>query len=167
MFRAWYGVISTGGQAGFALDRLAELGKMEYPNAKPCLDRDSYVDDIMAGCNTVIEREQQISEVKTLLAKGGFSLKYVVKSGEAPDSKASSDSKTLKLLGYKWDPVLDTIFPGLGELNINKKSRGYRKENEYPVTTIADAERILEPVGLTRRIVISKLAEMFDPLGLW
>jgi len=167
MLRAWYGVISTGGQAGFALDRLAELGKVEFPNAKTCLDRDRYVDDIMAGCNTVIKREQQISEVRTLLAKGGFSLKYVVKSGEAPDSKASSDGKTLKLLGYKWNPVLDTMSPGLGELNINKKSRGYRKENEYPVTTVADAEKILEPVGLTRRLVISKLAEMFDPLGLW
>ena len=79
MLRAWCGVISTGGQAGFALDCLAELGKVEFPYAKACLDRDRYVDNIMAGCNTGIEREQQISEVRTLLAKGGFFLKYVVK----------------------------------------------------------------------------------------
>ena len=44
MLRAWYGVISARGQAGFAFDRLAELGKDEFPNAKACLDRDRYVD---------------------------------------------------------------------------------------------------------------------------
>ena len=167
MLRAWYGVISTGGQAGFALDRLAELGKDDFPNAKACLDRDRYVDDIMSGCNSIEDREQQIIEVKNLLAKAGFSLKYVVKSGEAPDSKASNDGETLKLLGYKWNPVSGTMSPGLGELNLNKKSRGFRKENISPVITISDAEKILKPVGLTRRIVISKIAEMFDPLGLW
>ena len=33
MTRAWYGVISTGGQAGFALDEIANIGKETHTNA--------------------------------------------------------------------------------------------------------------------------------------
>ena len=47
MLRAWYGVIQTGGQAGFALDKLAD-----YPLAKDCLKKDRYVDDILPGEDT-------------------------------------------------------------------------------------------------------------------
>ena len=39
MTRAWYGVISTGWQAGYALDELANQGKRSHPNATSCLNR--------------------------------------------------------------------------------------------------------------------------------
>ena len=167
MLRAWYGVISTGNQAGYALDQLAELGKHEFSAAKSCLDRNRYVDDIMAGHNTLEGREQQISQVQELLSRAGFSLKYIVKSGENPSDKASTDGESVKLLGYKWTPMSDTMNPGIGELNMNKKSRGVRKDNDKPIVTIEDAQNLLETVTLTRRLIISKIAEMFDPLGLW
>ena len=61
----------------------------------------------------------------------------------------------------------DTMYPGIGELNMNKKSRGFRKDNDKPIVTIEDAQNLLETVNLTWRLIISKIAEMFDPLGLW
>ena len=167
MLRAWYGVISTGNQAGYALDQLAEIGKEEFTAAKPCLDRDRYVDDIMAGHNTLEGRENQINQVQELLSRAGFSLKYIVKSGEPPSEKASTDGKSVKLLGYKWSTVSDIINPGIGEFNINKKYRGTKKDNPSPIITREDAQDLLETVNLTRRIIISKIAEVFDPLGLW
>ena len=33
MVRAWYGILSTGGQAGFALDKLTEMMAEEFPKA--------------------------------------------------------------------------------------------------------------------------------------
>ena len=77
---AWYGVVSTGGQAGEALDRLALEEADNYPNAVASLGRERYVDDIASGANTPEERELQISEVGEVLKIGGFALKYIVRS---------------------------------------------------------------------------------------
>ena len=76
--------------------------------------------------------------MKEVLKRGGFSLKFVVRSGDKPSDKASSDGETMKLLGYKWDPEKDELSPGLGELNLNKKRRGEKKPNLEPVRTIQE-----------------------------
>ena len=167
MLRAWYGVIQTGGQAGFALDKLADIGANDYPLAKDCLKKDRYVDDILPGADTQEEAEEQILQVKNLLSKAGFLLKYVVKSGQVPEEKASTDGENIKILGYKWNTVADTIHPGIAEFNINKKIRGTQKPNKKPVINPEDAEEILKDAVLTRRIIISQTACLFDPLGLW
>jgi len=49
MVRAWYGIVSTGGQAGFALDKLTEMLADEYPGAYKSLREDRYLDDILSG----------------------------------------------------------------------------------------------------------------------
>ena len=167
MVRAWYGVICTGNQSGYALDRLAEIGKDEFPHAKEPLSRNRYVDDIFSGSETAQGRELQISQVSALLEKAGFNLKFVVRSGEKPDEKASSDGKYMKLLGYKWDTEQDVIHPGVSELNLNRKTKGNIKPNDKPVISEEDADEILESKQLTRRLVISKISEIYDPLGLW
>ena len=166
MVRAWYGVVQTGQQAGYALDRLAELGKVEYPMAPECIARDHYVDDILPGADTFQEADKQISQVKQLLSTAGFSLKYVIKAGDIPGESASSDGITIKMLGYKWNTVRDSLHPGISELNVNRKVRGIQKSNPNPIVTKLDAENILKSASLSCRIIISKIAEFFDPVGL-
>ena len=166
MVRAWYGVVQTGQQAGYALDHLAELGKDEFPMAPECIARDWYVDDILPRADSIQEVEEQISHVKQLLSRAGFSLKYVIKSGDVPGDSASSEGITIKMLGYKWNTVNDSLHPGISE-NINKKVRGIQKSNPSPIITELDAEIILKSASLSCRIIISKIAEFFDPVGLW
>ena len=91
----------------------------------------------------------------------------MVKSGAPPGDKASSDGKTIKLLGYKWDTELDILSPGVDELNMNKKRAGKQKPNDERVETQEDAEKMLEKVSLTGRMIVSKISELFDPLGIW
>ena len=105
--------------------------------------------------------------MKEVLKRGGFSLKFVVRSGDKPSDKASSDGETMKLLGYKWDPEKDDLSPGLGELNLNKKRRGEKKPNLEPVRTIQDAEMLMASVKLTRSLIIGKISEFFDPCGFF
>ena len=167
MVRAWYGVVQTGQQAGYALDHLAEIGRVDFPLAPECIARDRYVDDILPGADSIQEVDEQISQVKQLLSRAGFSLKYVIKTGDIPDESASSDGETIKMLGYKWHTVQDTLHPGISELNVNKKIRGTQKPNPTPIVTEDDAESILKSASLSRRIIISKIAEFFDPVGLW
>ena len=167
MVRAWYGVVQTGQQAGYALDHLAEIGRVDFPLAPECIARDRYVDDILPGADSIQEVDEQISQVKQLLSRAGFSLKYVIKTGDIPDESASSDGETIKMLGYKWHTLQDTLHPGISELNVNKKIRGTQKPNPTPIVTEDDAESILKSASLSRRIIISKIAEFFDPVGLW
>ena len=167
MVRAWYGVVQTRQQAGYALDRLAELGKDEFPKAPECIARDRYVFDILPGADSIQEVDEQISQVKQLLSRAGFSLKYVIKFGEIPGEPASSDGITVKMLGYKWNTVNDYLYSGISELNVNRKIQGIQESNPIPVLTEVDAENILKSALLTRRVIISKVAEFFDPVGLW
>ena len=57
--------------------------------------------------------------------------------------------------------------PGFAELNLNKKIRGAKKYNILPVITLEDAGRLLSSVTLTRRMVVSIMAELYDPCGFW
>ena len=75
------------------------------------------MDDLLSGDDTITGRDEQILAVEEVLKRGGFLLKFVVKSGEKPSEKASSDGESLKLLGYKWDSEPDILSPELGELS--------------------------------------------------
>ena len=57
--------------------------------------------------------------------------------------------------------------PGFSELNLNKKIRGAKKPNLSPVITREDAKELLAPIQLTKRIVVSKISELYDPVGLF
>ena len=61
----------------------------------------------------------------------------------------------------------DTLSPGFSELNLNKKIRGVKKPNKNPVVTREDAEKLLIPITITKRLVVSKVSKFFDPIGLF
>ena len=71
-------IVSTGGQAGIALDKLTELMADEFPEANKTLRENQYVDDLLSGDQDEESRERQIEAVKEVLKRGGFSLKFVV-----------------------------------------------------------------------------------------
>ena len=71
MTRAWYGVVPTGNQAGYALELLVDTKKDDYPAAVEPLTSHRYVDDVISGAATPGERVLQIESVQ-VLAQGGF-----------------------------------------------------------------------------------------------
>ena len=124
MTRAWYGISSTGGQAGAAILKLVDFAKEEDMEAVETLEKDRFVDDLLEGDETREGVNKQVDGIVRMLSRGGFNLKFVVNSGVKPCEKASSDGETVKMLGYKWTTEPDLLSPGLGELNLNKKIRG-------------------------------------------
>ena len=160
MVVAWYGVAPSSNQSGFALEELARLLKDEYPRAYLVIKFDRYVDDILSGSNSESEREKQISEVIHVLSCGGFTTKFVIQSGQPED-----DSNILKVLGYKWHILEDKLSPGFKELNFNSKKRGMKNPNPFPVVTPGDVTKLLSSKNVSRRMVISKIAELWEPAG--
>ena len=143
------------------------LGAAEFPLSVQCLIHRQYVDDLAPGAQTKGLRTGQEVECTKLLESIGLRLKYIVRSGEDPCERASSDGVSVKLLCYKWYTKEDSISPGFSELNLNKKIQGAKKPNAFPITTIEDARRLLSPIKITKRIVVSKVSELFDPIGLF
>ena len=91
----------------------------------------------------------------------------MVYSGREPEEKASPDGVHVKLLGYKLDSKNDILYPGFAELNLNKKVPGAKKSKILPVVTQEDAGQLLNNVTLTWRMVVSIMAELYDPCGFW
>ena len=162
MVVAWYGVSPSSNQALFAIEELARLFKTDCPDAYIILTELTYVDDIMGGADSIDERERQISQVEHVLSSGGFSLKYIVRSGED-----NGDKNCVKILGYKFNLKDDTISPGFSEINFSKKKRGMKAPNPFPVTRPDDVSKLLMTSDITRRMVVSKVAELWEPLGFW
>ena len=167
MTRLWYGMTPAGNLAGTAVGSLVDRYGDLFPSAIVPLKKQRFVDDVLGGALSVHEREEQIDQSASLLAKGSFSLKYVVRSGEPPDPKSTQDGTHTKLLGYKYEPVKDMLSLGFTELNMNKKIRGAKKPNPSLVTSREEALRLLEPMQITRRKAMSRLAEFYDPLGIF
>ena len=166
MQRAWYSVVPTGNQAGYALELHVKTTQEDFPAAVDQLTLHWDVDDVISGAADPETRELQIEQSVEVLAQGGFKFKHVIRCGQDPPDGSSSDGVLCKLLGYKWSPKEDVLSPALGELNFNNKTRGDKAPNASLVVTREDAEKIMKDVVLTRQAVVARIAECYDPTGI-
>ena len=161
MVRAWYGVTSSANQSGYALEELARLLRDDNPLAYVVITESTFVDDMLNGTDTVEECDEEIQQVQNVLDAGGFKSKYIVQSCQL------NEEKVIKILGYKWNIEEDKLSPGFSELNFNKKKRGMKVANPFPVVDAEDVDKILPRNNITRRMVVSKIAEIWEPAGFW
>ena len=91
MTRAWYGISSTGGQAGAAIIKLISMAGSVDQDAVETLEKDRFVDDLLEGSETREGVDKQLCSTTNILGRGEFSLKFTVHSGVNPCDKASSD----------------------------------------------------------------------------
>ena len=97
--------------------------------------------------------------VPTIMAKGSFYIKYMVRDGE--DRPEVLEQFGGAILGLPWDTPTDTIHMKL-EVNLSMKVQKIRQgQAVMPVTM-----DLLEETTLTRRIMLSQVYAIYDPLGL-
>ena len=168
LLRAWYGTASTAGQATHALKQLGLDHQASHPLGSKVLLHDSYVDDLLPATMSRKESEEQVRQVNEILARGGMALKFVAHSHEAPPEAASADLQSMTILGYRYTPESDSLSLNLSEINFAKKVRGAKPPNLIPCTSPESIESAIQLLPkLTRRHVVGKCAELFDPLGLF
>ena len=147
-----FGDKPSSAMAQIALRRTAEDGKELYPEAARVIQKDVYMDDICSSAETTEAAQQLTREIDEVLAEGGFKVKgWSSNENLTDDDHKKTDGRQLleavteeKILGVVWDQSNDVF--------------------TYKVKTPATASE--EPhTRLTKRKVLSKIAQIFDPLG--
>ncbi|XP_014206865.1 uncharacterized protein LOC106638278 [Copidosoma floridanum] len=128
--------------------QLAEEGKSTHPEAAAILRSQVYVDDIFAGADTLGEATLRRDQLVSLLAGAGMQLgKWASNTVELlegieglSEGKVSVDiDEIVSALGLKWSPNEDEL----------------RFKIDLPTLS----------VKITKRLVLSETARLFDPLG--
>ncbi|XP_029163314.1 uncharacterized protein LOC114934768 [Nylanderia fulva] len=144
-----YGTSSAPFLATRCLQHLAQKHALDYPAGAQCVLRDFYVDDLLAGANTLSEAERIRDEVIALLKRGQFELGkwssncQELLQGISDTTSAEvllGDESSSKILGVAWDPSSD----------------GFRFGYNCGAPTSS----------ITKRTILSEIASLFDPLGL-
>lgn len=145
-----FGVASAPHLAVNTLLQLADDEGKSFPLAAEAIRKNTYVDDILAGADTLQEATELRDQLFNLLKAGGFNLRQCASNSpellqDLPDCTINlqllgGDDATLKTLGVYWDSATDSII--------------------YTVNPITTRERI------TMRTIASDIARIYDPLGL-
>ncbi|XP_062557643.1 uncharacterized protein LOC134222511 [Armigeres subalbatus] len=146
-----YGLACSPYQAARVLVKLTEDEGHKYPLASVVVKKRIYVDDVLAGSDDRDEAAETCRQLRELLGAGGFSLRkwssnnpHVLKHiptdlwENAPKTEICRSRVTA--LGLLWNPTADYF--------------------EFRIPPIPEISKV------TKRIVVSETAQLFDPLGL-
>ncbi|XP_062713769.1 uncharacterized protein LOC134290616 [Aedes albopictus] len=149
-----YGTASAPFQATRCLQQLAEDESTDYPIGARIVKEDFYVDDALSGADSLSAAVEAVKQLKGIMQKGGFSLhKWCSNSNELLEHIPTAEQEqpaaledygpngVIKVLGLLWDPKAD----------IFQIARPIQRSLKQPVT---------------KRIIYSEVARLFDPLGL-
>lgn len=132
------------------LQQLVTDEGQKFPLAIPCLTKGRYMDDIFGGADNIQEACQIIKQLKSICKAGGFPLQKWASNSEKMFNYATSSScnkvisveieaSLIKILGLHWKPDSDT----------------------FHFTTMPFSQN-----KITKRLVLSEIAQLYDPLGL-
>ncbi|XP_076660338.1 uncharacterized protein LOC143363666 [Halictus rubicundus] len=129
------------------LHQLASDEYENFPRASTIISKDVYVDDLLTGTDNYDDALALRDEIINLLKRGKLNIRQWVSNDQGLLTGLSTDQihpkyfgdSTVKTLGISWDPKMDAI-----SYTVNVTPR-----NTY-----------------TKRIILSTIAKIFDPLGL-
>lgn len=145
-----YGLTSSPYLALRTLAQLASDFGHQYPRAATALRETTFVDDIIAGSDTLPDALSLRDELIQLLSHGGFQLKkwaannslllLDIPSDHRLATNINSPSLGIPLLGLSWDLT----------------------EDHFTLTKIPHP---IQTPSLTKRMILSTIAQFYDPCG--
>ena len=146
-----------------AMKETAKMMKNEYPTAYRIIDEDSYVDDIIHSMDNIDEVRTATKEVEHVLEQASFKIKNWTIS-DTPNQNNNInllDANSERVLGMQWYPAADEFCFEV-KLNFSAKRRGVRIDANITKNGVIDEI----PEIFTKRLVLSQIATIYDPLGL-
>ncbi|XP_055604311.1 uncharacterized protein LOC129752562 [Uranotaenia lowii] len=149
-----YGTAGAPFLATRVLQQLAEDEETNFPELAQVLKREVYVDDLFTGGSSPTKVAELRVQLDQLCRRGGFEFRKFasncesVLDGVSPDRRAIQSSvelaadQCIKTLGLHWEPTADNL-------------RFHIQLPKQPPDTL-----------MTKRIALSQIAQLFDPLGL-
>ena len=127
----------------------------------------AYVDDIGSSCDTQIQAEKVVADLKEHLRMHGLPVKGTAVTGRLPDETLSKD-KNILIGGICWDSKEDMISlktPEIfcGSIKKGKFSRGTRFLTE--IASVNGVANFFEGYDLSFSQIYSKTSMLYDQLG--
>ena len=161
--RANMGDKPSGTIASLALRKTAELDRENYPIEYEIIVNSTYMDDIIDCTDTVESAISITSNISKILRRGHFNIKeWIMSRNKQTDVKAIDISNdTEKVLGMYW-VLQGDYFKFEVHLNFSRKRGNLRTEHDLSLENFEQ----LVPKIITKRMVLSQINGIFDPLGL-
>lgn len=158
-----FGDKPAGAIASLALKKTAELQKDLHPRVASMIMQNSYVDDIVDSFDDAETAKDAAQRADEILANGGFKIKeWTMSADEGTHVKMFEDQgEQSKVLGVGWDTDTDTLSYEV-KVNFSQKQRKIRTEPNLTENNVLEGT----PIQLTRRMILSQVNGIFDPLGL-
>lgn len=149
-----YGTTAASFLAIRCLHQVANECETEHPRIADIIQNDMYVDDLLTSVDTQEEAKYICETISRYLLKRGFELR-----------KWKSNDQNV-LLGLNTEDTSNVV-----EFSVNKeqgtKTLGLSWKCDRDILTYRIRNSIdLEPNQVTKRVILSRIATIFDPLGL-
>ena len=163
---AIYGVKSSAGQTEYGLREIAEHVREEKPTVADLLTTGRYVDNLIDSKVTKEEAVQLAGETTEVLNRLNIPTKGFSFTGDDPQPEESIDGISIDVNSMKWITSTDAIEIKIPLLHFGTKRRGRVVGVDYfePGGSFAKMDQFV-PQQLTRRMIVSKRASLYDFLG--
>ena len=161
--RVSFGDNPSGTIATDALRKIADMGKIKYPEAAQVINNDTYMDEIIGNMDNREKANRLTDEVEKSLAEGGFKIKGWTYSNDIANTNeiqipTDPSAAMEKVLEVVWDPTQDEF---QFKVNLTKRRKFQTRKDitSKPVHTKT-------PDIVTKRMILSQINSIYDPLGL-
>ena len=155
-----FGDKSAPAMAQIALRKTAQESQATNPGAAKVLTNNVYMDDICDSVDTVKKAQELSNDIDSVLAKGGFSVKGWISNkdmSKGNEREKMSDVTEVFEGGAEVDKVLGVVWNhGTDELRFKVRS------DLIKASDAADQSA----AKLIKRMILSKVARIYDPIGL-
>ena len=157
---------SSAGQTEHGLKEIAEHVQDENPDVAKLLTAGRYVDNLLDSKVTKEEAVKLAEDTTEVLNRLSLLTKGFSFSGEDPKPEETIDGISIEVNSMKWTTVVDTVEVKIPQLHFGTKRRGRVVGTDFFETggNFAKMDSFV-PVKLTRRMIVSKRASLYDSLG--